>query len=640
MSKAEYIKAHRKAQRACHASLMKGTWPYLQALDDIVSFAGIVSEVDLGVMDIPLDAIVGTKTAGRQQAFACNFMPLLESDTEFAGKWAALYDAHIEEGIRDPIKAVEFMNHYYVEEGNKRVSVLKYVGAFSIAAHVTRMIPKKEDTRESRIYYEFLDFYKNSEINFLTFSQEGCYRRLLAALKKSPDDEWTDDERHDLHSAFIHFQDVYEEKDGQKYPISCGDAFLTYLEIYGYEGMGDKSYRELRKEIEAIRSDFELFPAKRSVELVTAPSEKADDKPLVQRILPLAPSTLKIAFIHNRRPEESSWIYGHELGRLHLEEAFPERVKTSSYYTENGHEGMSPALEQAIEDGNTLIFTTSPEFLHASVKAALKNPNVRILNCSLNASPGHIRTYYGRMYEAKFLTGILAGILSREDSIGYLADYPIYGSTASINAFALGVKTVRPQAKIYLEWSCVKDSHIEEYLHARHLSHVSGQDFISPANGSRQFGLYDVRGGEIKNVAMPVCHWGKFYEKIVQSIFNGSWKKDVPQEKNASINYFWGLSSGMIDLICSRSVPAEAQRLVKLLKDAISAGTFHPFACEIRSQDGTLQNAAGNTMTEEQIGSMDWLLDNVHGSFPDVEELNDEAREIVKLQGVGKYREQ
>lgn len=639
MSKAEYIKAHRKAQRACHTSLMKGTWPYLPALDDIVSFAGIVSEEDLGVMDIPLDSIIGTKTAGRQQAFASNFMPLLESDTEFASKWAALYDAHIEEGIRDPIKAVEFMNHYYVIEGNKRVSVLKYVDAYSISAHVTRMIPKKEDTRESRIYYEFLDFYKMSEVNYLTFSQEGCYKRLLAVLKKAPGDEWTDDERHDLHSAYIHFQDVYEEKNVQKYPLSCGDAFLTYLEIYGYEGMSDKSYRELRKEIEAIRSDFELFPAKRNVELVTAPSDKEEEKSLITRILPITPSTLQIAFVHNRRPEDSSWIYGHELGRQHLEEAFPGRVKTRAYYTEDAG-GTTEALEQAVEDENTLIFTTSPEFLRASVKAALKNPNVRILNCSLNASPGHIRTYYGRMYEAKFLTGVLAGILSRENAIGYLADYPIYGSTASINAFALGVKTVRPQAKIYLEWSCVKNNRIQEYLKARHLSHVSGQDFISPANGSRQFGLYDVRGGEIKNVAMPVCHWGKFYERIVLSVLNGSWKKGVPQGKNASINYFWGLSSGMIDVVCSRSVPAETQRLIKFLEDAISAGSFHPFACEIRSQDGTLQNPAGNTMTEEQIGSMDWLLDNVRGSFPDVEELNDEAREIVKLQGVGKYREQ
>ena len=123
MSRSEYIKARKKAQKTYRAHLFKGTYPYLQALDDMVSFAEIISEVDLGLIEIPLDAVVGTKTAGRKQAFAGNFMPLLDDNSEFARKWAALYDAHIEEGIRDPIKAVEYMNHFYVVEGNKRVSV-------------------------------------------------------------------------------------------------------------------------------------------------------------------------------------------------------------------------------------------------------------------------------------------------------------------------------------------------------------------------------------------------------------------------------------------------------------------------------------------------------------------------------------
>ena len=136
MSKAEYAKARKKAQKTYRSQLLKGTYPYLQALDDIVSFAVIASEVDLGLVEIPLDAIVGTKTAGRKQACASNFMPLLDENTEFAGKWVSLYQAHIEEGIRDPIKVVEFMNRFYVVEGNKRVSVLKYVDAEIGRAHV------------------------------------------------------------------------------------------------------------------------------------------------------------------------------------------------------------------------------------------------------------------------------------------------------------------------------------------------------------------------------------------------------------------------------------------------------------------------------------------------------------------------
>lgn len=640
MSISEYIKARKKAQKTYRSQLLKGTYPYLQALDDLVSFSEIASEVELGLVEIPLDSIVGTRTAGRKQAFASNFMPLLEENSEFARKWTALYNAHMEEGIRDPITAVEFMNRFYVVEGNKRVSVLKYVDAVSIQAHVTRMVPRRTDSLENRIYFEFLDFYRATSINYLDFSQEGCYARLLSLLGKSMDEPWTDDEKMDFHSSYIHFLDIYEEKGGKNLPLRAGDAFLTYLEIYGYKDLLKKSYKELREEIPAIWKDFQIYPAKRSVALVMAPEKETDEKSLKSRILPLAASSLKIAFIHDRTPEASSWTYGHELGRHYLEEALPDKVTTSFFVTDGDPDRGSEAIREAIEAGNTVIFTTSPKLLNASVKAALKYPAVRILNCSLNSSFGHLRTYYGRMYEAKYLTGVLAGILSPEPVIGYIADYPIYGATASINAFALGVKAVNPEASIYLEWSCVRENRIEEYFDARHISYVSGQDLLTPARGSRQFGLYDIRGGKITNVAMPVCHWGKFYERIVTSILNGVWKKGLAQNKDKSINYFWGLSSGMIDVICSKHVPAATGYLLEQIKQSISSGQFHPFSCEIRSQDGTLQNADHMIMPPEQIGSMDWLLNNIHGSFPPLSFMTEEAKHIVRLQGVGKYQEQ
>lgn len=640
MSRTEYDKARKKAQKTYRSQLLKGTYPYLQALDDIVSFAEIASETELGLVEIPLDAVVGTKTAGRKQAFASNFMPLLEANTEFAYKWISLYEAHINEGIRDPITAVEFMNRFYVVEGNKRVSVLKYVDAVSIQAHVTRLIPQRSDSKENRIYYEFLDFYKVSSVNYLSFSEEGCYARVLSILGKQPEEPWTEEEKLNFHSAYIHFLDVYEEKGGRKLPITPGDAFLTYLEIYGYEDLLSKSYPELRTEIPAIWKDFEIYPAKRSVELVMAPEEKAEEKTLITRILPLSASPVRIAFVHDRPPEDSSWTYNHELGRHYLEDVMAGRVITSSYVTNGNPDEGSEVIKKAIEAGNTIIFTTNPKLLNASVKAALKYPSIRILNCSLNSCFGHLRTYYGRMYEAKFLTGILAGILSPETSIGYLADYPIYGSTASINAFALGVRMVNPYAKIYLEWACVKDNRIDEYFSARHISYVSGQDLLTPSRGSRQFGLYDIRNGSITNVAMAVWDWGKFYERIVRSILNGAWKKGIQQNTDKSINYFWGISSGMIDVICSKHVPAKTQQLLEIVKREISSGQFHPFSGEIYAQDGTRKNPKDAVMPEQQIGSMDWLLDNVDGIFPSYDVMTDEAKRIVQLQGVGKYQEQ
>ena len=103
-----------------------GQSPYLAVLDDILTDVDIVAQEPLGLVDIPAESIVGTKTAGRHTAFASNFMPLLDDDTEFAVKWSNLCDAQSGRGVSTPhIIAFEYLNKFYVQEGNKRVSVLK-----------------------------------------------------------------------------------------------------------------------------------------------------------------------------------------------------------------------------------------------------------------------------------------------------------------------------------------------------------------------------------------------------------------------------------------------------------------------------------------------------------------------------------
>lgn len=127
-------------------------------LDEILSEADIQTEQNMGLVHVPLDFVVGTSTMGRTYSFAANFMPILDWETEFAVKWSNLSDAQMNEGIRDPIKAFEYMNRYYVLEGNKRVSVLKYFNAVSIPAIVTRKIPKLSDDYDVRLYYEYMKF--------------------------------------------------------------------------------------------------------------------------------------------------------------------------------------------------------------------------------------------------------------------------------------------------------------------------------------------------------------------------------------------------------------------------------------------------------------------------------------------------
>lgn len=627
----EYAKARKAAQKAYRTSLLKGSYPYLQVLDEILSFTKTSSEMELGLVEIPLDQIVGTKTAGRTQAFASNFMPLLPEDSEFAAKWSSLYHSHLEEGIRDPIKACEFMNRFYVMEGNKRVSVLKYSGAVSITGQVTRILPAKSDSREVRIYYEFLDFYKLTAINYLWFSQEGSFPKLLKLMGKEPDRVWSDDEKLDFHSAYIHFTDVFEEKGGRKLPLTPGDAFLLYLEVCGYDGLSDKSHSQIRTELGKLWKDFSIFPQKPPLELSMQPNTEA--KPVISRLIPVAASgPLKIAFIHDKTAETSSWTYGHELGRQHLNQVLGEQVATVSYDDINTDVLGQKAIDDAAAKGYKVIFTTSPKLLGASLKAAIRYPDIKLLNCSLQTYSGHLRTYYGRLYEAKFLTGALAGILTDTPHVGYLADYPIYGTTANINAFALGVKMTNPEANVHLEWSTVKDCNPEETFRQKGISYISGQDLITPRYASRKFGLYDIRDGNMVNIASPIWHWGKFYERIVQEILNNSWKKKDTQSK--SIHYWWGISSGMIDLICSKNLPSGSKWLLDLIKREISDAGFNPFFGALYDQNGILKSRPGQSLSPEEIVTMNWLMDNVEGSIPAIEALVEEAKPMVLLQGL------
>ena len=131
-------------------------------------------------------------------------------------------------------------------------------------------------------------------------------------------------------------------------------------------------------------------------------------KSLLLRLIPTGTRKLKVCFLYARTIDTSSWTYAHDLGRSHLQKAFSDQVITS-YYENVTQETIADYLKKAIDEDNDLIFTTSPVFLKESLKAALDYPEVKILNCSLNTSSKHIRTYYARMHEAKFLMGAIAG---------------------------------------------------------------------------------------------------------------------------------------------------------------------------------------------------------------------------------------
>lgn len=630
MPYSDYVRASKIGKKDYQSKVLKGQLPTLEVLDDILHSTRDYHEVSLGLVNIPLDQIVGTKTSGRSNSFSSNFMPILDVHTEFASKWIALSKYQEEEGIADPIIAYEYMNKFYVLEGNKRVSVLKYYGAASIMGTVTRIIPKLTDDINVRIYYEFMDFYALSEINYINFTQLGSYQKLQSTVGKEPDEQWSSNDKMDFRSLFLSFKSIYISLGGNKLEhITDGDAFLAFISLYGYKDLLEKTDSELKELVSSNYSEFELMSTQKVDLRMTASPKKSFT---LSKLLP-SDKKLKVAFIYEKTPVSSSWTYSHELGRLHVEETFPDDVKTVYYDNIDGGT-IDDTIKKAIDDGCNVIFTTSPTFSNASLKAAIATPKITILNCSLHDPHTSMRTYYSRMYEAKFIMGAIAGAMSEHDRIVYIADYPIYGTIANINAFALGAKMTNPRARIHLLWSCLKDKNVGEQIEAIKPDCVSDQDLSVPEAGTRYYGLYQLfDDGNIWNLAIPIYNWGDFYEQLIQAILDGTWKSDITKNSQA-INYWWGLAENAIEIIYSQWLPDGTKRLIELLTHTITSGDFNPFSGVIYSQDKTIRNKEHQTLSANDIITMDWLSDNVIGEIPVFDELKEQAKPVAIQQGV------
>lgn len=639
MASEAYEAANKLAQKAYRAAINKGEYPYLQSLDEFLPYEQTAGERYIGVVEIPLDMVAGTKTGGRQNSFANNFMPLLDEDSEFAHKWVDLHRAQMTEGIRDPIKVYEYMHRFYVLEGNKRVSVLKSLNAVKISAKVTRIIPKKTDDLENIIYYEFMQFYDDTQIYDIWFSQQGAYEKLVNYYGYKVGEQWPEEARTGLRSEFLSFRREYKAKGGDKINITSGDAFLAYINIFPAWQLQTLSSVEIRANLTKMWEEFLTLSQNKSMKILLEPQKEKEKQigglSLFNRFLgDTKPRKLKIAFIYEKAVENSAWNYAHDLGRMYLEQVFgKEKVQTTVYEHAEFTDNSEDILELAIKDGNEIIFTIAAQLANASVKTAVQHPEIKILNCSTNSVYRAIRTYYCRTYETKFLLGVIAGSLAETNHIGYIADYPIYSTIANINAFALGANMVNPRVRVHVAWSSMKDGAKISANWPDEVQIISDKDLIIPDHPTRQYGLYRKHGDEIENIAASICHWGKFYELIIRSIQENTWKADTEEHKNRALNYWWGISAGVLEILCSQKLPEGTKILVDMLTENIRRGEFRPYDGVWTTQDGTVINQPNHHLEPEDIFKMNYLASNVEGRIPELDELRDDAKELVRLQG-------
>ncbi|BBE30804.1 hypothetical protein OSSY52_09450 [Tepiditoga spiralis] len=612
----DYEKALKLGKKEFLKSVSSAKGGYLNSLEEIIENAEILSEKNLGTIEIPLKKVIGTYYHSRSLSFSQNFYPLIERDTEFSSKWCNLLEIQYNEGIRDAIEVYEYLNWFYVVEGNKRVSVLKYLKAPTIMGNVKRIIPTydKNDI-EIKIYYSFLDFYEKTHINSIWFSKPKSFEILYDYMQEYKPESYIDLLDFEIYKSFLYeiyepFRKIYKTFESSNNTVTTGDSFLKYLEEFGVSELNDE--KELKKRVKKIIREMNYTEKTKQPSLLI-PAFFNEEK-------------LKVAFIYNSDIKESAWTYSHNLGRKYIEEKYKNQIITRRFEGITSTEEYEKLLKKLERENYSVIFSTSFDFILDEKLS--KFHNVKFMYFSGYQTDKNVNTYFGRMYEPRFLSGIIAGSMTKSNKIGYVAPFGIPEVIMGIDAFALGVKTVNSNAIVNVgwtnEWHNKKyEKDVVKYLikdkNCDVLSHH--QDSTTVVEEGEKYGVYTIGYHHNMKKYAPntmltsvVWNWGIYYEKIIQNILKGSTFSFLDLfGNNKGIRKFWGgMDSGVVDIVTpSKLVNPQIKNLMKLLKASIINDDFQIFKGPIYDIDGTLKIKENLVIDDDELFEIDWFIDNI-----------------------------
>ena len=636
----QYRDASRKGRKDRDADRAKGGTGRLPTLETRLGGRTIVSRQSLFVRDVPSRLVVGTVSEARAVGFSPSFLPVMPDRSEFASKWRALCDAHMAEGFHTPVKLVEYLGDFYAEEGNKRVSVLKYFRVNTVRAEIVRWTPEYDAADpEIRLYYEFLEFHRRTGMYAVQLTSPGKYeelhQRLCAALPDCSAEAFRRFEAADFEA----FRRILHASAGIDPRYSSGDILLSYLRLFGMPDLDDEEQvaerlKQLGEELKTRRA----ADAERIVEEPEAPAAPATGGFL--GILLGPPRPLRIGFLYARTPAASLWTMAHEEGRLAAAAAVGNRVETVCL--NDVPEGLeaAPMIREFAARGFDAIFATTPAMLAATLHAAIECPSVRFFCCSEAHPYAHVETYFGRMYEPRFLVGMLAGSLSRTGRLGAVATWPVPDVVSGLNAFAIGARMVNPRAEVLVQWTTDWESnaHVSMLEEERSLL-AAGADLVSRQSTLRGRGLVLATGADwsdsmdasLRSVAVPRWHWAVFYERIFRQLLTDTPATPLDRfvVRSAATAFWWGMGSGLVDLdIDEDAVPPATRRLVEAMRTLLVEGRLHPFAGPLRDDRGDLRVHEGQTLGFDGISSMDWFVEGIRTVAPTMEQ--DQAEDMVR----------
>ena len=334
---------------------------------------------------------------------------------------------------------------------------------------------------------------------------------------------------------------------------------------------------------------------------------------------PAAP--VKIGFIYVSPVGDAGWTYQHDLGRKQMEAAFKGQVTTK--FIENVPEGADAEriIRQMAQDGNSIIFTTSFGYMNPTEKVAKTLPNVTFFHATGYKSGANMGIYNARFYEGRYLAGIVAGRMTKTNTAGYVAAFPIPEVVMGINAFARGMKSVNPKAEVRVVWvnswyDPGRESEAANTLISQGADVVTHHtDSTAAVQAAEAKKVYAVgyhsdmsKYGPHAQLTAVTHQWGAYYTKAVQDAMAGTWKPG---------SVWGGIKEGMIKMApFNPVVPKETQDLVNKTAADIGAGKFHPFTGPVKDNEGKERLAAGKVITDADLSKMDYYVEGVQGRLP------------------------
>jgi basic membrane protein A len=337
---------------------------------------------------------------------------------------------------------------------------------------------------------------------------------------------------------------------------------------------------------------------------------------------PAAPAQdkMKVAFVYVGPVGDAGWTYAHDQARKYLMEKMPD-VQTTIIESVPEGADSERVITQLAEQGHKVIFTTSFGYMDPTINVAKKYPNVVFMHCSGFKTAQNVGTYFGRIYQARYLSGIVAAKSTKSNVIGYVAAHPIPEVIRGINAFMLGVQSVNPQAKVKVVWTNTWYDPAKEKQAALSLLDAGAdviaqhQDTPGPQQAAEEKGKFSVGYNTDMSKMAPkavltsaVWNWGPYYVNVVDAVKKGTWKSEQ----------YWGsMKDGVVGLAPYGPMVAEdTKKLVDTAKNKIVSGQWDVFTGPIKDQSGQVKVADGQKMSDADMLKFNWFVAGVEGTIP------------------------